>query len=349
MLNGKVYFFGARDGSLIKIGYTSDPLTTRKAALLRGQLIDIDLVLLVAVPGTSTHERAVKDHFAHLRLDVNSTEAFRPDPELLEYINYLRQQWWVFLNEDDIVDTAPSWNEWMPTTDRRVGFMEEDPYDLVPRHLTYIGPLAGTPWNKLSTPTPKLGDDFYTDPALIEAAREAMGGTIDLDAASHWLANKEHKIPYYFHLGRSAFDNKWARRDGGPANVWLNPPYGDNAPWFEQIVKYWDSGDIQQLCMLSPIWAFNTQQARAGIMRRVSAMILLSPAPSFWGNPKGRKGTNHPHGIIYLGNNAKRFLTAFDGRGIPMKLALKEHETEKAICPNCLSERLANHMQENVE
>lgn len=318
---GKVYFFGSPDGSFIKIGYTGGSLSKRKNDLLAGQFVRQDLVLLVAVPGTPTHERYVKDYFKSLRMDVNSTETFRPEPMLVQYINWLRQQWWVCIEEDCVVDAAPSWNEWMPTDERRVGFMEDDPYELIPRHRTYSGPLAGTAWDKLSTPEPVAGDDFYTDPKIIEAARSAMDG-IDVDAASHWMANREHKVPRYFHLALSAFEHRWTREPnglGGPSNVWLNPPYGDNAPWFAAILRNWENGDIRQLCMLSPMWVFTAKQARS-IVQISSAMVLLSPTPPFWGNPNNRTGTNHPHGIIYLGDSPDRFIDAFKGHGIPMQL-----------------------------
>ena len=129
----------------------------------------------------------------------------------------------------------------MPTPERRIVFSEDDPSELIPIHRDYTGPLAGTCWNRFCNPA-QQGEDFYTPVEFIEAARQAMGG-IDLDAASHWIANRKHKIPSFFHFHRSAFENKWTGK------IWLNPPYGKNGPWFEQIIKYWDSGDIKQLCM----------------------------------------------------------------------------------------------------
>lgn len=322
-ITGKVYFFGSSDGAFIKIGYTRRSLADRKKQLLSGQFTKVDLILLVAVPGSSSHEDDVKRFFQHLRRDVNSTESFDPKPELIEYINWLRQQWWVYLDENSDVSVTPTWNDWMPGEHRRVGFMEEDPYDLIPRHRAYSGPLAGTPWDKLSAPAPAAGDDYYTDPMIVEAARIAMGG-IDLDAASHWLANKVHRIPRYFHLALSAFDQRWTCLPGGaggPANVWLNPPYGDNAPWFEAIRRNWENGDIKQLCMISPVWAFTTRMGR-NIVALSSAMVLLTPTPSFWGNPNNRTGTNHPHCIIYLGDHPDRFVHAFKDFGISMTLTL---------------------------
>ena len=137
-------------------------------------------------------------------------------------------------------------------------------------------------------------------------------GDIDLDAASEALANRTHKIPDYFHTGRSAFDNDWHGR------VWLNPPYGNNAPWFERILEFVTKGAVTQLCMISPMWAFQTQIARP-VMELSSGLILLSPTPKFWGNADpNRTGKNHPHGIIYIGTRTVEFYRAFKEFGFPV-------------------------------
>lgn len=128
-----------------------------------------------------------------------------------------------------------------------------------------------------------------------------MGG-IDLDAASHPIANRQHRIPDYFHINRSAFEHDWYGR------VWLNPPYGHNAPWFERIEQFVASGEVEQLCMLSPLWAFTTEQARP-VMR-------LSAA-----NEKSKTGTNQPHGVVYFGHRVDEFLAAFASHGIPLEVA----------------------------
>jgi hypothetical protein len=120
--------------------------------------------------------------------------------------------------------------------------------------------------------------------------------------------------------------------------VWLNPPYGNNAPWFEQIIKYWDSGDIEQLCMISPVWTFTTKIADA-VVKRSSAMMLFTPSPSFWGHPRGRTGVNHPHAIVYLGKNIGDFRRAFSPFGIPFMLLSEERRQmwESSGYPECVA------------
>lgn len=305
-----VYFIGTDDFKYIKVGSTAGILKTRVAAIEQGQISRVRFHLLAAVHGTSTNEKAVQRYFQHLQAAVNSTETFRAEDELVEYVNWLREQWWTALAyDDDDLSDFPTYPEWQPKPERRIPLQEEDPTTLVQRYDAF-GPLANTPWARLSTPEP-IGEDYYTPTEMVQAAREAMGG-IDLDPASHWRANREHRIPTFYHLGRSAFDNPWFGR------VWLNPPYGNNAPWFEQILKYWQMGEIEQLVMISPVWAFTAKQAKP-ITDLASAMVLLSPTPEFWGNPDGRKGTNHPHAVMYLGSRVREFRSAFERFGVTVQ------------------------------
>lgn len=316
-----VYFYGTGNGEIVKIGTTGTGLADRRMSITRGQLSRVDLRLLAAVQATRQDETALKAHFGHLKADVDSTEAFRAEPELVEYVNWLRQQWFTWLDEKDGPEDNVPWQAWCPDGPaRRVPCQQPDPSVLLQLHEVSAGSLTGTPWSSLSTPPP-LYNDYYTPPYLVERAREAMGG-IDLDPASHWVANRAHKIPLYYHVYRSAFHNPWQGR------VWLNPPYGDNAPWIREIIRYWDSKDVTQLCYLSPVWVFSAAQA-APLIERSSAMLLLSPTPSFWGQNKKKEirtpeecglGTNLPHAILYLGPRSREFRAAFAEHGVPMTL-----------------------------
>jgi hypothetical protein len=188
------------------------------------------------------------------------------------YVNWLRQWWWVAVDQDvplsELEAAAP--DVWLPGPGRSLATPESDPELLIQPFQDLSGSLAGTAWDWMLSPTASI-QDYFTPPDLIAAAREAMGD-IDLDAASHPIANRTHRVPDFFHINRSAFENDWYGR------VWLNPPYGNNTPWFDQITRHLDTGSISQLCMLSPLWAFTTEQAKP-VMRRSSASVLLSPTP----------------------------------------------------------------------
>lgn len=316
-INGWVYFLGDVNGTDIKVGgSTGKTLRKRLSQVDRDQMGDGPYVLLAAVRADRKDEEAVKRYFAEVRrTDKGSrTEYFLPAPEIAEYVNWLRENWWTSINPDDPIDDVEAVDPdmWLPRSDRRRPAPESEEGLLIPHHVSLDGPLAGTAWDWMLSPQQSI-QDYFTPSDLIAAAREAMGD-IDLDAASHPLANREHRIRDYFHRNRSAFDNDWYGR------VWLNPPYGNNPPWFECVHRYLDIGTVTQLCLLSPVWAFNTEIAKP-LMARSSAMLLLSPTPKFWGNADNRTGTNQPHAIVYFGDRVDEFHRAFAPHGIPFRLA----------------------------
>src|SRR4029453_10649779 len=79
----------------------------------------------------------------------------------------------------------------------------------------------------------------------------------------------------------------------------LNPTFGDWAPWFDQIVRYWDAGGMTQLCMLSPAYAFTLGRAKAceGAGGRddldVADAYVLRQSPE-------RQRDDLPHMIVYM-------------------------------------------------
>lgn len=308
---GWVYVLGETTGADLKIGYTSQPTVTPRL----GEIVDgwngiREYVVLAAVRGTKKDERAIRESFRSVR-HGNRTEYIEPDDNAVEYVNWLRSQWFV---SADGTDHAPGFpvedpSAWLPAEGRTRSRPVDDAGKLVQDYDTRTDHLSCTAWSWMVNPVPSV-QDYFTPTELIDAARAAMGG-VDLDAASHWLANRRHRIPDYFDINRSAFENRWYGR------VWLNPPYGDNAPWFREIERYFVSGEIEQLCMLSPVWAFTTSIARP-IMKFSSSFVILNPTPKFWGNAKGRTGTNNPHGILYIGSRPAEFNRAFLSHGYPM-------------------------------
>lgn len=315
-----VYILGEKRGEDIKIGHTKELTLRKRVGEVNGeQTTDSEYVLLAAVHATTKDEECIKQYFAdHRRPKGKRTEYFWPADEVVHYANWLRSQWWTAIDRDvsrhdwEMIDP----DHWLPANGRAIAPPPRDDLKIVQDYEDPSDDLYNTAWSWMASQKTGI-QDYFTPPEIIEAAREAMGG-IDLDAASHPLANRTHKIDDYFHTGRSAFHNKWYGR------VWLNPPYGNNAPWFECITRYVDSGDIEAICMLSPMWAFQTSIARP-VMDRTSGLILLSPTPKFWGNVNPDKtGSNLPHGIIYIGDEPSRFNRAFTAFGFPMRPAWDE-------------------------
>lgn len=315
-----LYFLGEVGGNRIKIGKTADRTVATRLKKVNAEQFGDRYVHLAACLGSPKDETTVQRHFEHLRETGlgSHTEYFRAGDDLVGYISWLRRQWWVSLSEhDDQADWASEDpTHWTPETGRYDDPPTPDDGKLVQDYEQLDGPLAGTAWSWMPAPKQSI-QDYFTPSEIVEAVAQGMGG-IDLDAASHWLANRVHRIPEYFDATKSAFDNDWF------GNVWLNPPYGMNGLWFPRALHFLETGDVQQLAILSPVWAFTTNVAKP-LMARATATVLLVPTPKFWGNKDPNKtGTNNPHCIVYFGERNREMFTALRAFGIPFKAAWGE-------------------------
>lgn len=328
-----IYFLGEKSGRDIKIGITKAPcIRERRVTVDSAQMNSDRYVLLAGVLGPKWVEDRLSEAFAESRADKGSRrEYYQPTAELVEYILWLRQQWFVVHDENvlewDAAEEDPS--RWLPGPTHR----ETRPESLVlfGAHDISRGSLAETVWAWMPDPNVTY-QDYFTPVDLVARASEAMGG-IDLDAASHYLANKRLReagveIGEFFHVNKSAFGHDWHGR------VWLNPPYGENERWFQRCEEMFDAGRITQLCMLSPVHAFTTRVADR-MVRHSTGMILLSPTPQFFnpGEPT-KTGTNLPHAIVYWGTRVNEFLASFNGVGIPFELRWSDDgvtQTERPV------------------
>lgn len=313
-----IYVLGNQNATTVKIGHTRKPrVLDRIRTVERQEMSDDTYVMLAAVRSTKHGEDFALDYFSEFMQPRGShNEYFDAADPVVEWVLWLRQQWFVSFIDTDTeahaYDAHP--DEWIPRPNRREARPETDPSKLIPDNIQLEGSLAGTGWAWM--PDLLLSfQDYFTPPEIVGAAAEAMGG-IDLDAASHWIANRrlrEHGVVVddYFHMNKSAFTHDWR------PNVWLNPPYGDNDRWFRRAIEMMDEGRTEQLCMLSPVYIFSTSIAQE-IMGRAAAAVLLSPTPKFY-NPGApdKTGTNLPHAIVYWGERRHEFLRAFASYGVP--------------------------------
>jgi hypothetical protein len=313
-----IYILGEATGNDIKVGKTGESTAIKRInGVNNAQTTDEKYVCLAAVRGERKDEETIKGYFSHLRRTDKGarTEYFWPEAELVEYAAWLRAQYFA---SPDGHDHAKDWivvepDVWLPASTRRMEPPKMADDQLVQDYEASPSSLSGTPWAWFPNPKASI-KDYFTPPEIVAAARRGMGG-IDLDAASHWLANRKLQIPKYFYRGYSAFEHDWHGR------VWLNPPYGDNDPWWSRVLECRAAGQIEQICILSPVWAFTTQIARP-LIAASSGLLLLEPTPKFWGNSEGRTGKNHPHAILYIGDRTKQVMEALREFGIPMELLL---------------------------
>jgi len=113
--------------------------------------------------------------------------------------------------------------------------------------------------------TAGTGDnEWFTPPVFIEAARHVLGGTIDLDPASHALAPR-------------IAERRYTREDDGLAQawrgtVWLNPPYARDeiGPFIDKLLAEIGCGNTTAAIMLTHNYTdtdwFHRAEARAALL-----------------------------------------------------------------------------------
>lgn len=292
--------FLAVDGKWIKIGKSRKPrgvrLAQHCAPSLDGHIPNVKLLCEVRASG-DIDERTVHKYFAHLR-GGSGNETFKATPELVDYIRWLRDEHYVSVEEDsdDTRESMPlvSSEAWLPRPERtkprdnRLLPGLYQPFDLGPRVVTC--------------------DDFYTSNVLIEAARSAMG-SIDLDPASHAMANRVVRAANFFTASTNGLAQEWS------GNVWCNPPFSAWAQWARKMLAELESGRVKQLCALA---ATRTMTAKYFIplLDACDALCLTRGRIPFWGG----LATGSPddgHGILYFGNKPEDFLREFSSVCVP--------------------------------
>lgn len=295
----KVYFYGTNDESLIKIGKTDGPILKRRKSLenevsLWPNFNGLPLHLLALVDGVRSDEQAVHKYFDDARY---RREWFNASVPLLDYIRWLRNQWFVSTSEDAEPLGTVSSCQWLPGNGRSVAMNGE------PRQLEMF--CDSSVWNCF--PTPEItGDDFYTNKAITQAVRSVLG-EIDLDPASHPVANKEVRATTIFTSADSGLTRAWFGR------VWLNPPFSQWSHWVRKLSEEWLTGNVSEMCVLV---ATRTLTARyfSPVLSLCSAMCVLAGRFPFWG-PKATSSPDDGHAVFYFGGNATLFESVFSELG----------------------------------
>ncbi len=280
----------------IKVGFTTNHKKRDKAHEQSKLGVRVQIDDLCKIRGSATDEKAIQRHFAkHLLPDEK--EIFHPDPEIIDYIRWLRDQYYVWVPDDPDCDDIESHDavhsdNWLPGPGRlkqapaeRGLFTEYGPLCLAPRTLTV--------------------DDFYTDPNIIKAARSVLG-TIDLDPSSHPVANRVVKATRFFTLHDDGLSKPWS------GCVWLNPPFSEWKSWVPKIIAEWQSGNVSQMCVLCATRTL-TAQYFWDIHQHCTSLCIFRGRIPFWGGLAASPDDGHV--VFYFGDSADRFGEAFKNLG----------------------------------
>jgi ParB-like chromosome segregation protein Spo0J len=152
-------------------------------------------------------------------------------------------------------------------------------------------------------------NEWYTPPAYLDAARDAMG-SIDLDPASCEVANETVKAGTFYTAESDGLSKPWQ------GSVWMNPPYAQPliAQFSEAVAEKFDSGEITQACVLvnnatETGWFQRMLQSSAAVCLLKGRVRFLDPE----GNPSG--APLQGQAVLYLGGHVSRFVRAFGGLG----------------------------------
>jgi len=296
-----VYAAGQDEMPSIKIGESSDYDKRLKQHRKSKFGVSIPVEELCVVRGLPSDEKTVLNYFKQHRVD-GEVETFRAVPEIVDYIRWLRDQHFVWVPGDGQcspickLEHADA-GRWIPSPERvkpapkQLGlFSEYGPLRLPPRVVT--------------------ADDFYTNERIIESARRVMGG-IDMDPASHAIANAVVKADTFYTIADDGLSQEWRGR------VWLNPPFSKWEHWVPKILSEWRSGRIQEMCVLCAARTL-TAQYFAPLVRGTAAMCLTTGRIAFWGG----RATDSPddgHAVLYFGTNVRLFADEFREIGVTFR------------------------------
>lgn len=151
--------------------------------------------------------------------------------------------------------------------------------------------------------------DWTTPPYIIEPARLALGGAIDLDPASSAWSNQYVKAAAYYTEDMRGEGRGWYGR------VWLNWPYGraENPRWADRLIEAYETKEIESACCIcfsstSESWYQRLlDYPHCQLKRRVP---FIDPATG-----QEVRGATRGSTIFYLGSALSLFALAFADLG----------------------------------
>lgn len=288
-------YFVVIDNERITIGRTNN-LRKRLRQYERTKLENYKANLLAAVEGKPADEGHVQRYFAEdaikeLCPNNNGTpEVFHPTPRLTNYIRWLRNQWFTLVDLEDSIDGVITFEAWGPTEERQVP----------PAHDPLFPPDFLEFNERIIT-----ADDYYTNLRVLDCVRSIFG-EIDLDPASHPMANKHVGATTFYSIQDDGLQHPWHGR------VWLNPPFSQWQQWVPKICEEWNSGRVEMMCVYSAVRTITAQYFRR-ILDNAKAICIITGRLKHGG--KGGDSPDDGHCVFYFGHDCNRFCQVFSKLG----------------------------------
>lgn len=197
---------------------------------------------------------------------------------------------------------------------------DADGYDWTddePLHTAFVGNQSV---QVIPSPPPDvepIGDEYYTPPYILDAARSVLG-VIDLDPATSDKAQSVVMAREYYTKDDDGLTQDWHGK------VWLNPPFSAPKPFVDKLIAEYTDGNVSEAIILVNNGT-ETAWGQALLTRFPVCFVGFGNGRgtriSFWNdspdNPE--KGNRYAQMICYLGEMPERFYAAFAQFGAIME------------------------------
>jgi len=151
-------------------------------------------------------------------------------------------------------------------------------------------------------------NEWYTPPAIIEAARTVLGG-FDLDPASSEIANRAVGAAQIFTAEDDALTREWP-----VARIWMNPPYasglvGKFISRFASAIRSGSSGIVLINNATETVWFQELASVASAVCFHKSRVRYVTPEGAQSGAPLQGQA------IIYCGDSPEGFADVFSDFG----------------------------------
>jgi hypothetical protein len=282
---GWVLIVGNDDGDEVKIGWSNrKELRKRYTEYVKAHFFgDSETHLLAAVRGTQQNESDIHAYFHEYqnkqRASRGQMEFFHATDAVVDYLAFLRSLYFTAISlkesETERCFQPMSFDLWKPSQTHVK--KERAEVDLFTKYV----PWSCLPDRSIST----IMDDFYTPTEILDCARSALGGVIDLDPASHVVANEVVKARVFFSEREDGLMQPWRGR------VWLNPPFSKSKSFSQKIACELQRGQIERMVVLANSRTITARYFEP-VMRAADAVCVLHGRYSFWGNEKDGSPSN---------------------------------------------------------
>jgi len=150
--------------------------------------------------------------------------------------------------------------------------------------------------------------EYYTPPAIIEAAREVMGW-FDLDPASSEAANRVVKARSIFTAVDDGLKQRWHGK------VWMNHPFSRryNAAWIRKLIDSHLCGQVKEACCIT--YAATSERWFEPLLLHPQCFLL--PRTNYL-LPDGsiKRGVTKGSVVTYVGRDVQKFTEVFSRLGV---------------------------------